>query len=91
MAERLNASNRTVSKWETGDGYPDITILPNLSDILEISIDELICGEELCEIAEKEQATTDDRLNKSKTNTAEGYFTNPAGVFTWLKIAILTK
>ena len=70
LAERLNVSNRTVSKWENGDGYPDITILPNLSDILEISIDELIRGEELCDIAEKEQATTDDLLNKSKTNKA---------------------
>ncbi len=70
LAERLNVSNRTVSKWENGDGYPDITILPNLSDILEISIDELIRGEELCDIAEKEQANTDNLLDKSTANTA---------------------
>lgn len=70
LAERLNVSNRTVSKWENGDGYPDITILPNLSDILEISIDELIRGEELCDIAGKEQSTTDDPIDKSTANTA---------------------
>lgn len=44
LAESLNVSNRTVSKWENGDGYPDITILPEISKILDISIDELLCG-----------------------------------------------
>ena len=45
LAERLNLSNRTVSKWETGDGYPDITVLPKLSQILGVSVDELLSGE----------------------------------------------
>ena len=45
LADILNVSNRTVSKWETGDGYPDISILPELSAKLEISIDELLTGE----------------------------------------------
>ena len=45
LAEKLNISNRTVSKWENGDGYPDITILPELADILGVSVDELLNGE----------------------------------------------
>ena len=45
LAEKLNISNRTVSKWENGDGYPDITILPELADIFEVSVDELLSGE----------------------------------------------
>lgn len=65
LAERLNVSNRTVSKWENGDGYPDITILPNLSDILEISIDELIRGEKAYENPGKKQADTDEYSDNS--------------------------
>lgn len=65
LAESLNVSNRTVSKWENGDGYPDITILPNLSDILEISIDELIRGEKSYENPGKKQADTDEYSDNS--------------------------
>lgn len=45
LAEKLNISNRTVSKWENGDGFPDITILPELAEALGVSVDELLKGE----------------------------------------------
>lgn len=45
LAEKLNISNRTISKWENGDGYPDITILPDLAGIFGITVDELLSGE----------------------------------------------
>ena len=44
LAELLNVSNRAVSKWENGDGFPDITLLPLLSKELDITIDELLTG-----------------------------------------------
>ena len=44
LAERLNVSNRTISKWENGDGYPDITMLCDIADCLDITIDELLTG-----------------------------------------------
>ena len=44
LAEKLNISNRTVSKWENGDGYPDITLLEKLADALHITVDELLKG-----------------------------------------------
>lgn len=45
LAEILNVSNRTVSKWENGDGYPDITLLPEIAKALDITVDELLDGE----------------------------------------------
>ena len=42
LAEHLGISFQSVSKWERGDGYPDITMLPDLADFFNISIDELI-------------------------------------------------
>lgn len=52
LAEILNISNRTVSKWENGDGFPDITILPDIADALGITVDELLSGERKGEVAE---------------------------------------
>lgn len=45
LADMLNLSNKTVSKWETGSGSPDISNLPILADILGITVDELLRGE----------------------------------------------
>lgn len=45
LAQQLNLSNRTVSKWENGDGIPDVSVLPQLADALDITVDELLHGE----------------------------------------------
>ena len=42
IAEFLNITPQSVSKWERGESYPDITFLPALANILETSIDALI-------------------------------------------------
>lgn len=47
LAKLLGLSDKTISKWESGSGYPDITILPMLSQIFEVSVDELIKGERI--------------------------------------------
>ena len=45
LAEKLNLSNKTISKWESGAGSPDISNLSVLAEILGISVDELLKGE----------------------------------------------
>lgn len=42
IADHLGVSFQSISKWERGDGYPDITMLPALSNYFGISIDELL-------------------------------------------------
>ena len=49
VAERLNISEKTVSKWETGNGLPDINLMLPLCKLLEISVNELLSGERLDE------------------------------------------
>ena len=44
LADTLRVSNKTISKWETGEGFPDITILPALAEALSITVDELLGG-----------------------------------------------
>ena len=44
LAQKLAVSDKAVSKWETGKGYPDITLLEPLAQALGVSIAELISG-----------------------------------------------
>ena len=44
LAERLGVSDKTVSKWETGKGYPDITLLEPIAKVFRVSVTELISG-----------------------------------------------
>lgn len=44
LAGRLHISDRTVSKWERGAGFPDVTLLEPLSDELGITVQSLISG-----------------------------------------------
>ncbi len=45
LAEQLNTTNRSVSRWETGSTLPDISILIELADFYEVDIKEIIDGE----------------------------------------------
>lgn len=44
LAEKLNVSDKTISKWETGKGYPDITLLEPIANVFGVSVTELISG-----------------------------------------------
>ena len=45
LAEALNISPTAISKWENGHSLPDISILESLSDVLDVSITEIVLGE----------------------------------------------
>lgn len=47
LADKLGITNRAVSKWETGKSIPDVSIMLELCDELEISVNELLCGRHL--------------------------------------------
>ena len=47
LAEKLNITNRAVSKWETGKSMPDVSLMLDLCDILGINVNELLSGERI--------------------------------------------
>lgn len=49
LAEKIDVTDKTISKWECGNGLPDITRLKPLCDALEINVNELLSGENLSE------------------------------------------
>ena len=45
LAEKLNVSDKTVSRWERDEGAPDLSLIPVLAEIFGVSCDELLRGE----------------------------------------------
>jgi len=46
LADRLNISRQSISKWENEKGYPNIETLLKISDIFNITVDELLKGDD---------------------------------------------
>ena len=66
VAEKLNYSDKAISKWERGDGIPDAYVLCSLADIYGVSIDVLLSTtkEQLAAEPEIEEIATEKALNK---------------------------
>lgn len=47
LADRVNVSDKTISKWENGRGYPDISLIEALANALGVSIIELFSGDDV--------------------------------------------
>lgn len=56
LSEKLNVSDKTISRWENGNNMPDVTLYKLLCEELEISVNELISGEKLEEETYREKA-----------------------------------
>ena len=68
LANVLNVSNRTVSRWETGSNMPDISILVEIAGFYDVSIPEIIQGERKSEIMNKETRETAVAMAKYSQN-----------------------
>ena len=47
LAEKLGITDRAISKWERGKGLPEVSLMLDLCEILEITVNELLCGEKI--------------------------------------------
>jgi transcriptional regulator with XRE-family HTH domain len=66
LAEQLHVSDKAVSKWERGLNYPDIALLKPLSEILDMSIAQLICDEKSSAESAVEKTITISQKEKFK-------------------------
>lgn len=58
LSEQLHVSDKAVSRWETGKGFPDIGSLENIADVLNVSVAELLRGERFSKDFSKDDAET---------------------------------
>lgn len=72
LADMLNITNKAVSKWETGNGLPDITLLTELAGILGVSVDEILKAEKkensLSIVGDVNKDTTTDKIMSHNTD-----------------------
>lgn len=68
LAEKLNVSNRTVSRWETGNNMPDISLLVELSELYHVSIPEIVDGERKSEKMNQETRDTAVKMAEYSKN-----------------------
>ena len=63
LADKLGVTDRTISNWENGKNMPDISLIKQISNILDISINELLSGEEITD------EDYNDKLEENLINT----------------------
>ena len=61
LAEALFVSRTAISKWESGRGYPSIDSLKEISHYFSVTIDDLICSDEMITVAENEKKEFADK------------------------------
>ncbi|HMN62215.1 MAG TPA: helix-turn-helix domain-containing protein, partial [Anaerolinea sp.] len=69
LAERLHVTPQAVSRWETGDSFPDIALLSQLAQIFRVSVDNLLNGQPASIFRDRRKVTAGDLL----TELAEGH------------------
>ncbi|MBR1931922.1 MAG: helix-turn-helix domain-containing protein [Lachnospiraceae bacterium] len=97
LADALGISDKTISKWETGRGMPDLSLMGSLCDTLEISVNELLAGERLSGegFARKAEENimelmkgTQERTRAQKGAIAAGIFSGVVGFMLFLSFMI---
>ena len=81
LAQYLGITVQSVSKWERGDGMPDISLLPLLSAYYNVSIDTLLGVDKMQKICE---------YRKSLISITRFVAANPIRTELWLSITVLT-
>lgn len=64
LADKLGVTNKAISKWETGEAFPDTALLVPISDIFGVSVDDLLRGREGAVDGDKTQKTENDPVKE---------------------------
>ncbi|MBO7453583.1 MAG: helix-turn-helix transcriptional regulator [Clostridiales bacterium] len=62
LAKEFNVSNRTISRWETGNNLPDISLLVEIADFYDVDVREIIDGERKSEKMDSELREVADKM-----------------------------
>lgn len=89
LAEKLNYSDKAVSKWERGESIPDITVLTHIADLFGVTLDYLVRSEHAGEeeipssvSEQKEKARVEKATLRKKRN--RGFITGMCIILVWL-------
>ena len=91
LGERIGVTNKTVSRWETGNYMPPIESMKLLSDIYQISINEILAGERLNDVDYKEVAEDNISVVLEQMEESKKKFENKdiSAIITGIEIALM--
>ncbi|MBD5475525.1 MAG: helix-turn-helix transcriptional regulator [Lachnospiraceae bacterium] len=87
LAEKLNITNRAVSKWETGKSCPDVSLMLELCSVLGITVNELLSGERI--LMEDYQKKAEENLVELQDKKMKAQKMFKKMELVWLAITIL--
>ena len=70
LADQLNVSDKAISRWERDESLPDVSLLPVIADIFDVTVDELLRGERKCAVSESNREASEKEIDKSKKRVA---------------------
>lgn len=71
LAEKLNYSDKTISKWERAESIPDVTALTNIATVFDITLDDLLSDDEVQETKSNVVESTDKKKRMLGRNITE--------------------
>ena len=83
LAEKLNYTDKAISKWERGESVPDILVLKQISDIFGVSVDYLLCAEHR-EPEPTEESVEKPDPKKQQSIRTRGFVTGMSILLVWL-------
>ena len=89
LAEKLNITDRAISKWENGKAMPDSSIMLGLSNELKISVNELLSGE-MIEMKNYDKKAEENLLKLNESNEKKKKIIMRTGIVIGLLILIIT-
>lgn len=87
LANRLNVTRQTISKWEVGDSTPDMEKLVAISDLFGISLDELVIGKEVSK-CENENTQKSSKIWTPETKKVAEKAVKMIGIFAAIILTI---
>ena len=89
LAEKLNITDRAISKWENGRSMPDSSIMLDLCKELEISVNELLSGE-MIDMKDYDKKAEENLYNLNKSNEHKKKVLIRCGIIMILLIIIIS-
>ena len=87
LAEKLNYTDKAISKWERGESLPDITVLKTIADIFGVTVDYLLQSSH--EVVEEKADPREEELSRARAKRARGFITGMSVLLVWLAATVL--
>lgn len=87
LAEKLNYTDKAISKWERGESIPDVIVLKNISVLFGVSVDYLLESEHPVQAEEFENEEVD--VKKQQSLRTRGFVTGMSVLLVWLVATVL--